>query len=73
MIELLITGAAIVAMYRIAEAEDRSGWLWGALTFLFCLTCYWALPFPFPPLNVAIGFFLAFMSMTAMKIVATRR
>jgi len=57
---------ACVAMYRIAEIEHRSGWLWAALTFGICFGCAMFIPLPF--LNILIGFAISFGIMFAMKL-----
>jgi hypothetical protein len=66
MIGWLMLGAAVVAMYRIADVEGRSGIGWAGLTFALCLLS--ALFVPLPLINIALGFLIAFGIMFAMKI-----
>lgn len=69
MIEILIGIAAIVAMSRIASAENKSPVIWGAVTFGICVLC---LAIPLPLIRMGIAFMLAFVAMTAQKIIASR-
>ena len=70
MLGWLMIGAATLAMYRIAEAENRSGLAWGGLTFGVCLAC--AMTIPLPMLNIGIGFLLVFAAMFVAKVIASR-
>lgn len=69
MFEILIAGAAVVAMSRIASTENMSSIIWGAATFGICVLC---LAIPFPLIRMGIAFMLAFAAMTVYKIVANR-
>jgi hypothetical protein len=69
MLELLIAGAAIVAMVRIASAENMSSVIWGGITFGFCAACLFL---PWPLVRMGIAFALAFATMTGYKIYASR-
>ena len=72
MLGWLVLGAAVLAMYRIADAENRSGLAWGALTFAICFACMIAMPM-LPLINIGIGLFLSFMMMMVLKMVASRQ
>lgn len=68
MIGLLIIGAAVLAMYRVADTEGKSGLLWGFITFLICLAC--GVLIPLPLVNVGIGFGVSFLAFFAYKVIA---
>ena len=68
MIGWLVLGAAVVAMYRIADAEGKSGLMWGGLTALICLAMAVLLP-NWPVVNVGLGAILSFLAMFVYKIV----
>ena len=68
MIGWLVLIAAVVAMYRIADAEGKSGLLWGALTFVLCLAMAFLMP-NWPIVNVALGGIASFVVMFVYKIV----
>lgn len=63
----LVLLAAIVAMYRIAEIEGKSGLPWGTITLVFCLTVAYVLP-GWPLVNVALGGVLSFITMFIYKV-----
>ncbi len=63
----LMLGASCVIMFRVAEAEDRSGFFWAALTFLTCLLCSIFIPWPF--IDIGIGLFVSFMTLFAVKVI----
>lgn len=62
MLYLIILIASIVVMVRVANAEDRSTFLWGGITFAIgCIL--WFVPIPFiivltPIISFGIMFFL---------------
>jgi hypothetical protein len=58
--------AAVVGMCRIAVVEERSAFLWGAITLGVCLACAFLIPLPF--LNVGIGFAICLATMFALKL-----
>jgi len=68
MLGWLILAAAIVAMYRIADIEGKSGMLWGVITLVLCLAMTYLLP-NWPLVNVALGGVLSFIAMFIYKIV----
>ena len=45
---------AIVVMVRVADAENRSPIIWGAMTFLLCMFSL-AIPLPFLRVLMALG------------------
>ena len=67
MFGLIMIGASVVIMARIAEAEDRSMILWGALTLVLCFVC--AALIPLPLVNVGIGLGLSFAAMFVLKAI----
>ena len=65
MLELILVVAAIVLMVRIADAEGRSGIIWGAVTFGICMApC--AIPLPF--IRIAIAAPLSYGIMFSIKL-----
>ena len=70
MFELLVCIAAIGAMVKIADADDRSPWMWGAITFLLVVASVVLVPWPF--IRVGIAFGLAAVGMIAYKVVRNR-
>jgi hypothetical protein len=70
MFEFIVGVMAIVAMVKIAYADDQSRLLWGAVTFGLIILCIGLIPLPF--LRVGIAFILAFVAMTAYKVIANR-
>ena len=69
MIGWLVLGAAVVAMYRIADAEGRSGLAWGLITFTLCILCAFLIPLPL----INVGMFLSFAAMFAAKVASGPR
>jgi hypothetical protein len=59
-----------VVMAKFADAEDRSGILWGCLTFVLCLAGSAVVPYPF--LGLFAGGIAAFVLMIVSKIIAER-
>jgi hypothetical protein len=57
--------AAVIVMVRVAEAEDRSPILWGAVTLLLCLGAGMLIPLPL--VNIFLGFAASFLMMFAMN------
>jgi len=70
MIGWFVLAAACVAMYRIADAEGKSGILWAGITFVICLGMAFLMP-NWPIVNVALGGVLSFLAMFAYNIVKT--
>jgi hypothetical protein len=70
MIEIFVSIMAVVAMVKIASADDQSPWLWGAATVALCVACIQLIPMPF--LRIGIAFGLAFIGMIAYKVAADR-
>jgi len=68
MIGWLVLACAVVAMYRIADTEGKSGVLWGALTLVLCLAMAFLMP-NWPIVNVALGGIVSFLVMLVYKIV----
>ena len=63
----LMIGASVVVMYRVADAEDRSPILWGAITFALCFGSMFIIPLPF--INIFIGLVVSFLSMFILNVV----
>jgi len=70
MFGLLLIIAAVVAMVKIADAENQSMILWGVVTLLLVVACSVFIPFPF--LGPLAGFILSFGAMTTYKIVTNK-
>ena len=47
MLGWLMIGASVVIMSRVADSEDRSPIIWGAITFALCFGSTFIIPFPF--------------------------
>ena len=59
--------AAVVLMYRVAEFENRSGIIWGAVTFGLCMGAAMTIPLPF--VNIVVGVVVAFVAMFVAKAI----
>lgn len=66
MFELVLLIACCVAMYKIAEADDKSGIIWASATLALCIGCLFLIPLPF--IRIFIAFILGFVLMTASNI-----
>ena len=71
MFELIVGICAIVAMVKIASADDQSPLLWGAATFGLCVVCIMLMP-GLPFLRIGIAIVVAFIGMIAYKVAANR-
>jgi hypothetical protein len=58
-------GGVCLFMYRLAEHEETSGWLWLLITFVLCLGSA-AIPLPFVRILIAGG--AAFGAMFLFKL-----
>lgn len=58
--------ASVIVMARVAEAEDRSAVLWGALTLLLCLAA--AAVIPLPLINIFLGLAVSFGLMLGLNL-----
>jgi hypothetical protein len=58
--------ASVIVMARVAEAEDRSSVLWGALTLLLCLAA--ASLIPLPLINIFLGLAASFGLMLGLNL-----
>ena len=70
MLELIMVGAAVLVMYRIAEAEDLSGLLWGVITFVICVGAMFLTNWFF--VRIIGAALLAFVSMFAYNVLSNR-
>ena len=62
MLLWIVVIACAVLMYKVAEMERLSGFVWAALTFALCLGCVVVIPIPF--IDAVIGLVLSFIAMT---------
>ena len=69
MFKIIVGIAAVVAMVRIASADNQSTTLWGLVTFMLVVA---SLFIPLPFIRVGIAFVLAFLAMFTYKVVANR-
>lgn len=67
MLGWIMIAASCTIMSRVADAEDRNGFYWGALTLILCLACDYLLSWPLVP--IAIGFGISFMTLFVMKVI----
>ena len=67
MFEIIVGIAAIVAMVRIASADDQSPLLWGFVTFGLCVLSIMAMP-NLPFIRIGIAGVLAIVLMIGYKI-----
>lgn len=65
MIGWIVLIACVVLMYRVAEMENLSGLIWGAVTFVLCFLCS-MIPIPF--INILIGLAISFVAMTVYNM-----
>lgn len=68
MFELVLLIACCVAMYKIADADDKSGIIWGSITLGLCVACSYLIPLPF--IRIFIAFVASFVLMTVSNIFA---
>jgi uncharacterized membrane protein YgdD (TMEM256/DUF423 family) len=52
MLELLLLVALVIAMGKVADAENRSPMLWGGLTLLVGIASFFVVPIPFARLLI---------------------
>ncbi len=62
--------AAVVAMVRIASADDQSTVIWGSVTLALCVASVVFVPIPFA--RVGFAFVLSFVAMIVYKMAANR-
>ena len=67
MFEILVAIAAIVAVVKIASADDQSPLLWGLVTFGLCALSIGALP-NLPFIRIGVAAVLAIVLMIGYKI-----
>jgi hypothetical protein len=63
MFELLLVAAACIGMARVAEEDQKSGLMWGGITFVLCVVSMAVIPLPF--LRILIAGVAAFIIMAA--------
>ena len=69
MVEIALGIAACGAMAKIADADGRSGIVWGVITLALCAVSV-AVPLPF--LRIILAFVVAFILMMVAKARAGR-
>lgn len=69
MLEIALGIAACVLMARIATADDQSGILWGAITFMLC---FGSLFVPLPFLRIILACVASFVLMIVYKAVVDK-
>ena len=67
MLGWIVIGASMAIMAKIALVEERSPFLWGALTFVICLVCAYFIPLFM--LNIIIGLVISYLIMFVTKLV----
>ena len=67
MLEIIVGIAAIVAMAKIADADDQSALLWGLITFALIVASLMLIPLPL--IRVGIAFVVAIIAMIIYKVV----
>ena len=67
MLGLIMIVSAVTIMVRVAEAENRSGILWGGITFILC---FFVGPLLLPSfIGIFAGLLLSFGSMFALNLI----
>jgi hypothetical protein len=69
IIELVMAIAVVVAMVKIADMENQSPFIWGAVAIGMLLLCFML---PIPYLRVVIAGLLSYVAMFVYKVVANR-
>ena len=67
MFEIVVAIAAIVAMAKIADADDQSPLLWGLITFALIAASVVLVPLAF--IRVGVAFVVAIIAMITFKVV----
>lgn len=69
MFEIALVVVSCAAMAKIADADGRSGFVWGSITLALCLV---SLAVPLPFLRVLLAALLSFVLMMVAKARAGR-
>ena len=69
MLEIIVGIMAVVAMAKVASADNQSPIIWGSVTFVLVIACLF-IPMPF--LRVGLAFVLAFVAMIGYKVATNR-
>jgi hypothetical protein len=69
MIELVMAVAVVVAMVKIADIENQSSLIWGAVAVGMVVLCF-MIPMPF--LRVVVAGVLSYVAMFIYKVAANR-
>jgi hypothetical protein len=69
MLELIVGLLAVIAMAKVASADNQSPIIWGSVTLLLVIGCLF-IPMPF--LRVGLAFALAFVAMIGFKVATNR-
>ena len=70
MFEIIMIVAGCVLMAKVADAEDKSAFLWGGLTLLLCVLFMVLLPWGL--LRIFLGVLAAFVAMMVVKAMQNR-
>ncbi len=62
MFEIFFIIMAIVAMLRLADAENRRGWIWGFFTLGLCVGSLYLMP-NWPIVRIGAAFGVSFLTM----------
>ena len=65
--ELMLVVAAVVFMVKVADAENKSCWFWGALTLGLCVLSG---TLPLPYLRILIATIISFVIMVVQNLLA---
>jgi hypothetical protein len=69
IIELVMAVAVVVAMVKIADMENQSSFIWGAVAVAALVLCF-ALPLPF--FRVLVAGVISYAAMFVYKVVANK-
>ena len=69
MLEIIVGIMAVVAMAKVASADNQSPIIWGSVTLVLVIACLF-IPMPF--LRVGLAFVLAFVAMIGFKVATNR-
>jgi hypothetical protein len=68
--EIVMAVLAVVAVAKVADADDQSPILWGGIAVGLIVASMFIVPWPFA--RVGVGWVLAFAAMFTYKVVANR-
>ena len=65
MFEIMLAGAVVVAMVKIADADGQSAALWGVIALAITIACVMLIPLPL--IRVVIALVVSFILMMIFK------